>query len=471
MNSSAQRHPISVSELSRRIRLLLEQQGPVWVEGELGQISPQQSGHVYLSLKDQEARISAVVWRNVRSKLRYEPGEGSRVLIYGRLSVYAPKGGYQLVVEHIEPAGQGAMQQAFEALKARLAAEGFFAQERKRRLPLLPRRVGVITSPTSAARRDIEAVLHRRSPQIPILLYPALVQGEQAAADLVAGLWALSQAPGIDLIILARGGGSAESLWAFNDERLARSIAACPLPVITGVGHETDITIADLVADLRAATPSEAAEKAVPVRQKLFQDLDLLWQRMEQALFTRMQRARQLLLLLQRRASLDLGLDHRRLHLSRLSRRLEGESFAQIRRRRLQLEALAQRLRERDPARALGQARLRLESARARLLLLGPGLCLLGRRRLEHYSERLERATQTLLNRRRSALAQLLGPLRALSPLASLERGYSITLGPKGAVTEAESLSAGDTVQIRLYHGQLEAVVTAIRPPEHQEKA
>ncbi len=264
--------PYSVSEITARIRLLLEQEPllqDVWIEGEISNFSRASSGHLYFTLKDAGAQINGVVWRNQAQMLGYTPRSGDQVIIHGRIGLYEQGGRYQIYVDAIRPAGRGSLYQEFERLKARLEAEGLFAAERKRPLPAYPRKIGVVTSPSAAAFRDVINVLTRRYPLAEVLLAPTLVQGETAPAQIVAALATLNARSDIDVILIVRGGGSLEDLWAFNDEQVARAVAASRIPVISGVGHETDFTLTDFAADRRAPTPSAAAEMATPDRQEL----------------------------------------------------------------------------------------------------------------------------------------------------------------------------------------------------------
>ncbi|MFW5824439.1 MAG: exodeoxyribonuclease VII large subunit, partial [Marinobacter sp.] len=256
---------LTVSELARQVRHLLESSFmQVWVEGELSSLSRPSSGHWYFSLKDQRAQVRCAMFRGFNQRVRPLPKEGDQVRIRGRVSLYESRGDFQIIVEHMEPAGLGALQQAFDALKARLQAEGLFAPERKKPLPAMPRHIGVVTSPTGAAIHDILIVLGRRCPGIPVTLYPTPVQGQTATASIVAAIQRAVRHGQADVLIIGRGGGSLEDLWCFNEEAVARAIAACPIPTVSAVGHEVDVTIADFVADLRAPTPSAAAEKISP---------------------------------------------------------------------------------------------------------------------------------------------------------------------------------------------------------------
>ncbi|HQE91370.1 MAG TPA: exodeoxyribonuclease VII large subunit [Anaerolineae bacterium] len=265
-------HPYTVSEITGRIRVLLEQEPllqDVWIEGEVSNFSRASSGHLYFTLKDAGAQINSVVWRSQAQGITYMPRSGDQVIVHGRIGLYEQGGRYQIYVDAIQPAGRGSLFQEFERLKAQLEAEGLFTPERKRPLPAYPQRIGVVTSPTAAAFRDVINVLTRRYPLAEVLLSPTLVQGETAPAQIVAALAALNARDDVDVILIVRGGGSLEDLWAFNDERVARAVAASRLPVISGVGHETDFTLTDFAADRRAPTPSAAAEMATPDRIEL----------------------------------------------------------------------------------------------------------------------------------------------------------------------------------------------------------
>jgi len=283
----------SVSELTAGIRALLENNfGEVWLEAEISNCKVWNTGHMYFTLKDGSAQIKAVMFRTAVRTLRFKPEDGLRVIARGRLGVYEPKGEYQIVCEHMEPQGLGALQLAFEQLKKRLQAEGLFDAARKRPLPSLPRRIGIVTSLDGAALGDILKVLRRRAPNASVLIRPARVQGEDAAAEVATALRILGKVPGVDVIIVGRGGGSIEDLWAFNEERVARAIAASPVPVVSAVGHEVDVTIADFVADLRAPTPSAAAEMVVAATDEFYSRIDRLTGRLRAAARTDLQRRR-----------------------------------------------------------------------------------------------------------------------------------------------------------------------------------
>lgn len=435
----------TVSRLNREVRLLLESSLPaLWIEGEISNLARPASGHLYFSLKDEAAQVRCVIWRSTALKLAVSPRNGQQLLLRARLSVYEPRGEYQLVVEYAEEAGEGALRRRFEALKARLREEGLFDEGLKRPIPQLPRRIGVVTSPSGAAIRDILHVLQRRFPAVPVIVYPTPVQGEGSAEKIAAALGRASRRAECDVLILARGGGSLEDLWSFNEEVVARAIRASAIPVISGVGHEVDFTIADFAADVRAPTPSGAAELAVPDSlewlRRLNKDAGRLRNAMQRRLDTLAQR---------------LDWQRRRLGVSHPGNRLRQHGQ--------RLEELDQRLRRAMRAGLEGRER-RLAHARAVLAAQSPA------RRVESARER----TVGLERRLRSAAAYRLQALRArldaaghalhtVSPLATLERGYAIATDPRdgGIVRDAAQLAAGDRVELRLARGRLEAEVTA----------
>jgi exodeoxyribonuclease VII large subunit len=392
------------------------------------------------------------MFRNRNQLLRFKPADGLQVLVRARISLYEARGEYQLIVEHMEEAGAGALQRAFEALKARLAAEGLFATEHKQPLPVLPRRIGVITSPTGAAIRDILSVLARRFPAIPVLVYPVPVQGEGAGARIAAALQTAGRRAECDVLILARGGGSLEDLWAFNEEVVARAIHACPIPVVSGVGHEVDVTIADFAADLRAATPSAAAEAVSPDGQE--------W-------LTRLLRHDARLLGLLRRHQ-----QQARQTLDGLGKRLQARHPGQrLRQQAQRLDELEQRL-QRGLERRLGAARTALGQWRARLRGVAPGprLARLAARRTE-LERRLRSVLEHRLDQRRQALKGLARALDAVSPLATLGRGYSITRRVRdGALLRtAAEVAVGEEIETRLAEGGLISIVqghVGIRRPD-----
>jgi len=401
MPQNSQRDVYTVARLNREARMILEAGiPPVWVEGEISNLSCPTSGHWYFTLKDRDAQVRCAMFRMRNLQVGFRPRDGQLLTVRGRVGLYEPRGDYQLIVEQMEDAGEGALRREFERLKAKLAAEGLFDAALKRPLPSMPRRIAVITSPTGAAVRDILHVLARRFPPAAVLVYPVPVQGAAAVPAILAALEEAGTGQQCDVVILARGGGSIEDLWSFNDERVARAIRGCRLPVVTGIGHETDFTIADFAADLRAPTPSGAAELAVPDRASLLEGLGTTRQRLQLAM------QRQLLHTEQR------------------------------------YQALTARLQRAHPGAQLTQQVQRLDELELRL---GAG-----------WSNYLRQLTQQLTLVQRA--------LHAISPLATLERGYAIVANAAGeAVTDAAQLAAGESLVLRFARGGADAIVTKIR--------
>jgi exodeoxyribonuclease VII large subunit len=392
----------TVSRLNREVRLLVETGLPaLWIEGEVSNLARPASGHLYFSLKDEGAQVRCALWRSSALKLSFAPRNGMQLLVRGRVSVYEPRGEYQLIVEYAEEAGEGALRRRFEALKARLREEGLFDEAAKRPLPSLPRRIGVITSPSGAAIRDILHILRRRFPAVPVVIYPVPVQGEGAAAKIAAALALASERAECDVLILARGGGSLEDLWSFNEEIVARAIRASAIPVISGVGHEVDFTIADFAADRRAPTPSGAAEIAVPDAAE--------W-------------------------------------LTRLNKDAGRLRNAIARRLGLKAERLAWQVR-----------RLAVAHPGNRLRQHG--------QRLDELELRLGRGIGALLERSRARADAAARMLHTVSPLATLDRGYAIvTRAADGQILRsAGQVGPGDGIDVRLAEGGLSARVTGAR--------
>jgi len=430
---------------------VMEERFPaVWVEGEISNFKVYSSGHAYFTLKDEAAQLRCVLFRTRARRVRFEPRDGLHVMAFGAVEIYAQRGDYSLVVELLEPKGVGALQLAFEQLKERLGAEGLFDPARKRPLPRFPRKIGIVTSPSGAAIRDMLRVIGRRFGEIHIVLAPARVQGDGAAAEVAQGIRELNALGGVDVIIVGRGGGSLEDLWAFNDEMLARTIAASKIPVISAVGHEVDFTIADFVADVRAATPSNAAELVVKEKRAVVEalaDLDGRLRRvMGRALV--LQRDR-----LQRTASRRVLTDPAR-PLRELARRLDDA------RARLRQAALT----------ALGRRGHRLELAGRGLRALNPvARTLNGRRALIDLQGRLERGMYRGVDRARHRLGAEAGRLDSLSPLAVLGRGYSLTRTTDGRIVRTwHDVVAGDAVSVLLHEGSLDCRVDATR--EHDDR-
>lgn len=443
LNWEPERRTYTVGELTMAIRNLLDREfGDVWVVGEISGTKAAPSGHCYFTLKDHEAQLQCVCFRSTARLLRFKPQDGVQVLARGRLDVFPPRGSYQLLVEALEPQGYGALQFAFEQLKKRLASEGLFDASRKRRLPAFPRRIGIVTSPTGAAIRDMVEILSRRSPGIHVRLYPALVQGAGSAEAVAAGIEHFGKSTWAEVVIVGRGGGSIEDLWTFNEELVARAIAACPIPVISAVGHETDFTIADFVADLRAPTPSAAAEMVVPERRKVLEQVEGCRGKLEQAVRYRLVHARAELQ--------DLGVD-----------RAVGLLRRNIMRAGQRVDELDFRLRE-LARRRLSDGRRSLEASNGRLLRQDLRLRLSEiRRRLERVEASLAHGIRNRLGGARARLEPLAAHLHQLSPVRILERGYAIVQGADGGVIKsAEEAPVSSTVQVRLWKGRLRARVT-----------
>jgi exodeoxyribonuclease VII large subunit len=433
------RHVYSVSELTAGIRALVETKyAEIWLEGEISNCKVWNSGHMYFTLKDGTSQIKATMFRSALRYLRFKPEDGLHVIARGRLSVYEPKGEYQIVCEHMEPHGLGALQLAFEQLKRKLQAEGLFEKSRKRPLPSLPRRIGIVTSLDGAALRDILKVLRRRAPNASVLIRPARVQGEDAAADVATALRMIAKVPGVDVVIVGRGGGSIEDLWAFNEERVARAIAACPVPVVSAVGHETDVTIADFVADLRAPTPSAAAEMVVAAKEEFCSRIDRLTGRLRAAVRGDLQRRRNTVHLLGSRrglAGFHARLAMRGRHAAELTHHLRAAMRSAIETRARGYRTLRQRLEQRDLARHLATMKGRLTSAEGRL----GGAA----HRARHRADARFRA--------------LAGRLENLSPLAVLGRGYAVcwNADKTAIVRSAASVAPGDEVHVTLADGEI----------------
>jgi len=438
----AQRKIYSVSELSLELKNLLEKQFPdVWVTGEVSNFRAATSGHFYFTLKDASAQIRAVCFRNQARYLKFKPQDGISVIARGHLSVYEARGEYQLYVEYLEPAGVGALQLAFEQLKAKLAAEGLFDPARKKPLPVLPSAVGVVTSPTGAVIRDILRILKRRFPNMNVTLYPVKVQGEGAAEEIVAGIEYFNRHPIVDVMIVARGGGSLEDLWVFNEEIVARAIAASKLPVISAVGHETDFTIADFVADLRAPTPSAAAELVVHRKQDFIDELHERARHMGQILRLKLSEARESLTALRMHRVFQTML-------TRLGERAQRVDDCIVELNRLMREKLS------EGRQALLQASAGIVRYDFRRLV---GL---KRAALEERDRKLETQFQQFLLARQNRLVQVEALLKERNPLTILNRGYSITRDAQGRIVrDAAQVSIGDDLAIRLAHGELGATV------------
>jgi exodeoxyribonuclease VII large subunit len=437
-------HIYTVSALTREIRDRLETYfSLVWVSGEISNLRQPLSGHYYFTLKDAGAQLRGVLFKGSHQHLRCKPQEGSQFLCRGRLTVYEPRGEYQLIVDYLEPLGQGALAQAFEILKNRLRDEGLFATELKKPLPFLPRKIALVTSPTGAAVRDFLRLLGQRFPNVEVLIYPVKVQGAEAAGEIARALDDLSVYPGVEVIVLARGGGSLEDLWPFNEELVARAIHRCQTPVVSAVGHEVDFTIADFVADRRAPTPSAAVELVAPDSTELNLRLGRLGATLAGALARRRDMARQHLMLMARRlpdvrrslVDLRLKVDEKAEALVRRTRRAAAHQDQA-------LKLATSRLFLLSPRRTLTAARLRLEQAASRL---GQGC----RRRQADFRRHLEHC--------RSQMDQL-------NPLAILQRGYAVaTLLPQGTmIRDATLVPLGAKIQVKVARGRMDCEVEAV---------
>ena len=443
-NLQPERRVYTVSDLTARIRDLLARNfTDVLVQGEISNLRPASSGHIYFTLKDERAQVRCVFFKQQQRGLKFRPEDGLKVTVRGSVSVYEARGEYQIYVESLEPVGRGALQAAFEQLKKKLEAEGLFDPARKKLLPLLPSRIGLITSSTGAAVRDVVRILTRRFPNVHLTLYPVRVQGEGAAEEIAQALAHFNRKRSADVILLVRGGGSIEDLWAFNEEKVARAIAACAIPVIAGVGHETDFTIADFVADVRASTPSAAAELVVQTRREFDKHLADL------------------------QDSLGSLVRYRLLELSRRVHELAGRRGFQrpldlLRQRRQRADELTSRL-------ALG-LKARLETSRRRFTAAHLRIARFDfrakiaalRRRFEKLGNELGVSIERLLRLKRERWQRLALQLQERSPLKVLERGYAIATDAAGVVLrDADQVEVGDEVRVQLHRGRLDTEVKA----------
>jgi len=440
-----------VGELISALRTRLEREyTDVWVEGEISNLRPAGSGHLYFTLNDGEAQLRIVIFRLQARLLRFKPENGLRVIARGRLSVYENRGELQMIGEFLEPVGVGALQVAFEQLKKKLAAEGLFDIARKKPIPVLPRRIGVVTSPQGAAIQDILNILRRRHESVDVLIYPAQVQGETAPREVAAGVRHFNRRPQVDVIIVARGGGSFEDLAAFNDESLARAIAESGLPVISAVGHETDFTICDFVADLRAPTPSAAAELVVRSKHELQERLAGLDTRLGRGARYRLLSARQRLTVLAQ----SMAFTRMQELIARRQQRVDELTFRLAASQHERMRALHRRL-------DVASARLRHQELENRLRAM--------RRELTMRGQALGNAARRLLEQRTARLQRLAGQLQALSPLGILQRGYALVFDEQGKlVTRSGQLSPGKQVRGRVARGGFTARVERVEPEEEE---
>jgi exodeoxyribonuclease VII large subunit len=431
-----------VRDLVAAVRTNIEREySDIWVEGEISNFRAHDSGHLYFTLKDETSQIRVVMFRSQARLLRFRPQDGMQVVLRGRVTIYEGRGELQLSAEYLEPKGAGALQVAFEQLKAKLEAEGLFDSARKKPIPPLPRRIGVVTSPQAAALRDILNILRRRHHTANILVYPAQVQGDIAAAEVSAGVKYFNRAKNVDVILVARGGGSAEDLAAFNNEGLARTIASSEIPVISAVGHETDFTIIDFVADLRAPTPSAAAELVIRSRQEIEEQAESLHLRLARAMRYRLLMAKQTLTVVAQHGA--------------FARMIDG-----INQRQQKLDDLRFRLGTAE-RKIIEQRRRRWEQASAAVRHYDVRRVLMGiRRELSSRNAAVASAIKNALLRQRSRLEQLEHELKALSPVAILERGYALVFDSSGKLVKSSAqVETGDEISARLAKGTLTARV------------
>lgn len=400
---------LTVSQLNRYIKKQMDSDyllKNLWVKGEISNLKKHSSGHMYLTLKDQESCIKTVMFRSRASRLLFNPEHGMAVTVRGYVSVYERDGNYQLYAEEIEPAGVGALYLAFEQLKEKLQREGLFASERKRPIPAMPHQIGLVTSPTGAALRDMLKIINRRWPLANVIIVPVLVQGTNSPADICRGIEQINRLPGVDVLIVGRGGGSLEELWAFNTEPVARAVAASSIPVISAVGHQTDVTIIDFVADARAATPSAAAEMAVPDQQEVKRYLEILAKRCQRAV------------------------------------------TQQVDRYRIKLNRLNQSRVLQNPQRVLIDARQQY---------------------IDMLAKELQQKSRLLLTQKGSQLGQLAASIQSLSPLSTLARGYSLCLDPTGQlIKSSKQVDIGDNIQVILDQGELLCTINEKKITEHK---
>ncbi len=443
MSPAANNNIFSVSKLNQAVARLLESEFAwIWVEGEISNLAQPASGHIYFTLKDSGAQIRCAMFRGRNRTLNFQPENGNQVLVRAKVSLYQPRGDYQLIVDRMEQAGDGALRRQFEELKIKLAAEGLFDETRKQEIPELPECITIITSKTGAAIHDVLSVIERRFPSIPVKLFPVPVQGTEAAPAICKAIKAIDEQVhsgrfDCDVILLVRGGGSLEDLWPFNEESVARAIYDCSIPVVSGVGHEVDVSIADFVADVRAATPTAAAEAVTPDQSSWLQSFDWYQQRLLQLLTEKINRCQEKVHWLQQRLQ-------------------QQHPESQIQRNRQRCRELLQRLLRHTESMLLYR-REKLATCKAKLQAQNP-LALLKQKQqtADYLGARLEQATFNLLSHKRSQLANLASTLNVISPLHTLERGYSITLNDKGvAVSSIRQIKPDDKIETRLLDGRI----------------
>lgn len=445
MLSSQTSSIFTVSRLNQTVRLLLEQEmGQVWISGEISNFTQPASGHWYFTLKDDTAQVRCAMFRNSNRRVTFRPQHGQQVLVRANITLYEPRGDYQIIVESMQPAGEGLLQQKYELLKAKLQAEGLFDQQYKQPLPSPAHCVGVITSKTGAALHDILHVLKRRDPSLPVIIYPTAVQGDDAPGQIVHAIERANARNECDVLIVGRGGGSLEDLWSFNDERVARAIFASRIPVVSAVGHETDVTIADFVADLRAPTPSAAAEIVSRNQQELLRQIQSAQQRLGMAmdyyLANRNRRFTQLFHRLQQQHP-QLRLARQQTMLERLRQRMNFALDNQLKRAASRQQRVLQRLNQQNPQPRIYRAQTRIQQ-------------------LEY---RLAENVRARLSDTRERFGNAVTHLEAVSPLSTLARGYSVTTATDGKVLkQTRQVKAGDVLTTRLSDGWVESEVKGV---------
>ncbi|MBC1187322.1 exodeoxyribonuclease VII large subunit [Kluyvera sichuanensis] len=457
MLSSQSPSIFTVSRLNQTVRLLLEQEmGQVWISGEISNFTQPASGHWYFTLKDDNAQVRCAMFRNSNRRVTFRPQHGQQVLVRANITLYEPRGDYQIIVESMQPAGEGLLQQKYEQLKAKLQAEGLFDQQFKQPLPSPAHCVGVITSKTGAALHDILHVLKRRDPSLPVVIYPTAVQGEDAPGQIVRAIELANARGECDVLIVGRGGGSLEDLWSFNDERVARAIFASHIPVVSAVGHETDVTIADFVGDLRAPTPSAAAEMVSRNQQELVRQIQSAQQRLGMAmdyyLANRSRRFTQIFHRLQQQHP-QLRLARQQTTLERLRQRMSTALENQIKQANQRQQRMMQRLNQQNPQPRIHRAQSRIQQ-------------------LEY---RLAENIRARLSEQRERFGNAVTHLEAVSPLATLARGYSVTTASNGKVLkQTKQAKAGEMLTTRLADGWVESeirTVTAQKKTRARKKA
>lgn len=431
---------LSVSELNKQAKNLLEGTFPdVWVEGEISNFAAPASGHWYFSLKDQKAQVRCAMFRGNQRKLGFSPKDGMHILLKARVSMYEARGEYQLIGEFMEERGEGKLRRAYEALKKKLEADGLFADEHKQPIPVFPKQIGVITSATGAAIRDVLTVLKRRYPCVPIIIYPSLVQGNTAAPTIAKAIDLANNRKECDVLIVTRGGGSLEDLWPFNEEIVAHAIYKSKLPIISAVGHEVDFTIADFVADVRAPTPSAAAEIVAPSKDELLQILYRNKQQLYRQIKTKMQQSTQQLAWMQK----HLSQQHPKRRLAEKTQQLD---FLEL--------TLTQHIN-----RLINRLQTRAQDTAAKLQRLSPLSCVTKlQNQLQLNKQQLISITHTQVNRKQKALANAAATLDALSPLATLKRGYSIASANGKVLHDANVVQPNDKLMVKLHRGSVECI-------------